>query len=101
MSNDKRVHCVVEVEDSLLGPVYAELSAYAIKCDYGVARSPIWWELDEGSIEFEGIEIGEINYSWVELCKSFGLLLAREIVNNIFNMASSDLDDWVEEGDFN
>lgn len=100
MSNGKRVRCVIEVEDSLLGPVYADLSAYAIKCDYGVARSPIWWELDEGSIEFEGIEIGEINYSWLELRNSFGLPLAREIVNNIFNMASSDLDDWVEEDDF-
>lgn len=41
-----------ESEDLCVGFV-----ADGMKCDYGVPRSPVWWDIDEGSIEIDYVEI--------------------------------------------
>lgn len=41
-----------ESEDLRVGFV-----ADGMKCDYGVPRSPEWWDIDENTIEVEYVEI--------------------------------------------
>lgn len=41
-----------EFEDLRVGFV-----ADGMKCDYGVPRSPEWWDIDENTIEVEYVEI--------------------------------------------
>lgn len=31
--------------------------ADGMKCDYGVPQSPVWWDIDENTIEVEYVEI--------------------------------------------
>ena len=91
--DSKRVYYTLE-EDCV--ELNIELSAIANKTDYGVARSPVWWEIDESSIEIEGIEFyGEI-YTPQSFKKAFKEEAFKRLYENTLEKVSNDIDDWSE-----
>jgi len=91
--DSKRVYYTLE-EDCV--ELNIELSAIANKTDYGVARSPVWWEIDESSIEIEGIEF----YGEIYTPQSFKETFKKETFKKIYERAlenlPDDIDDWSE-----
>ena len=53
---------------------YVELSAEMVRNDYGVARSPVWYEPE--NIEVQGISFGDKSYTEAEFTEKFGEKLA-------------------------
>jgi hypothetical protein len=71
-------------------------SATAEQCDYGVARSPIWWEIDESSINMEEIRIFDEVFSERSFKERFGKEFALFLYNKTSEHLPSDIDEWTE-----
>lgn len=60
--------------------VFANAEWKMEKCDYGVPRSTVWHEIDQGSFDFTDIEIGGKEYSnWDALVADVGVDVAEWI----------------------
>lgn len=75
----------------------AVLSARMVRNDYGVDRSPVWYEPDD--VEVEEIEINGKSYSRKELIETFGEKGANALMEIVCEAA--DDDGWdAEEPDY-
>jgi hypothetical protein len=91
--DSKRVYYTLE-EDCV--ELNIELSAIAHKTDYGVARSPIWWEIDDSSIEIESIEFYGETYTPQSFKKAFKEESFKRLYENTLEKISVDIEDWSE-----
>ena len=90
----KAVTCSTTYEVEIFGEIYVEAEAEIERCDYGVARSPVWWELDLSSIDIVTVSIGECTWSKKELVRDFGKEYAMFIMDNLIELLPDDLDYW-------
>jgi hypothetical protein len=93
----KNLSCSWIFDDTIFGEVLAEFEAVAEKCDYGYSRSPIWWEIDEGSISFVGMSIYHETWDYNDLVDLFGKSVAINIIQNMIEQLPNDLDYWTED----
>jgi hypothetical protein len=91
--DSKRVYYTLE-EDCV--ELTIELSAIAHKTDYGVARSPVWWEIDGSSIEIEGIEFYGETFTPQSFKEVFKEDTFKKLYENTLEKISDDIDDWSE-----
>lgn len=64
------------------------------RCDYGVACSPIWWELVDSSIEIDTIIILGVQFSKKEFVSKFGKEFLGFIYDRISSELPSDPEEW-------
>jgi hypothetical protein len=64
------------------------------RCDYGVARSPIWYEIDPNTIDFDEIWFLGKNYTQGQFYMKFGKKGADTIINELIAMLPQDPDEW-------
>jgi len=70
------------------------LSATAHKTDYGVARSPIWWEIEESSVAIEGIEFYGEFFTPRSFQEAFKGKAYQKLYEDARSKISYDIDDW-------
>jgi len=64
-------------EDGLLIEYIA--SGQPVRTDYGVSGSPVWWEIED--ITIDNIDVNGISYTPKELEAKFGKELADDLIN--------------------
>jgi hypothetical protein len=82
------------LEDPNNSWVEAYFSATAERTDYGVARSPVWWEIDPNSIHMDSILIFDTSFSWGELKRTFGANTATQMFNDLVQHVPDDINEW-------
>ena len=91
--DSKRVYYTFE-EDRV--ELTVEVSAIAHKTDYGVARSPIWWEIDDSSIEIEGIEFCGETFTPQSFKEVFKEETFKRLYEKTLEEIPDDIDEWSE-----
>lgn len=61
------------------------LTAQMERCDYGVPRSPVWWEVVD--VEIDQVEIDKKMFSEKQVIETFGAEFAKEIAQTAEDMA--------------
>lgn len=74
---------------SLDGYVECKFSGTMEESDYGVPRSPVFWELDPGSVDFEEIELFGKHLTKEEFYDTFG----KEGGDALFDLLAEYIDD--------
>jgi hypothetical protein len=82
------------LEDPNNAWIEAYFSASAERTDYGVARSPVWWEIDPDSIHMDSVLIFDKEFSWGELKRAFGKETATNMYNELVHQIPDDINEW-------
>lgn len=68
--------------------------AEAEKCDYGVAQSPVWWEIKNSAVWIESISFFDSEFSTREFEDKFGSATINFIYSSLVDRLPDEVDEW-------